>query len=121
MERKYFPRSEHQLIALQPIIEDQLFLGRKYEDLFDQFEILLALVFADLKPSQHGHHWGPPGRFAYKERAIGGEKPFTAFVEMVRAGGWRGFAAGFFNGSVARFDAVTNDYAALLKEVGPVF
>ena len=39
MDRKYVPRSEHQLVALQHVVEDQLFLGRSYQDLFDQFEI----------------------------------------------------------------------------------
>ena len=39
MANRYVPRSEHQLAALQPIVEDHLFLGRSYQDLFDQFEI----------------------------------------------------------------------------------
>lgn len=35
MERKYVPRSEHIFKRLQPVLEDQLFLGRSYESLFD--------------------------------------------------------------------------------------
>ena len=103
MAQKYVPRSEHQLVALQPVVEDQLFLGRGYQDLFDQFEIMLALVHADLKPGVNTPYCGPPGRFAYEERnVLGGGKPFTAFVKSVRARGqaWPGFAAGFFSGSV---------------------
>jgi hypothetical protein len=123
MDRKYVPRSEHQLVALQPIVEDQLFLGRSYQDLFDQFEIMLALVYADLKPGAFSPYWGPPGRFAYEERSLIGRKPFTAFVESVRAQGqaWPGFAAGFFNGSLTRFEEVAQGYATLIQEIGPVF
>jgi hypothetical protein len=124
MAQKYVPRSEHQLVALQPIVEDQLFLGQSYEDLFDQFEIMLALVYADLNPSSFHPYWGPPGRFAYKERSVfGGGKPFTAFVESVRAQGqaWPGFAAGFFRGSPARFEEVALGYSVLIEKIGPVF
>jgi hypothetical protein len=124
MAQKYVPRSEHQLAALQPIIEDQLFLGLRYEDLFDQFEIMLALVYADLSPGGFTQYWGPPGRFAYEERSILGRgKPFSAFVEAVHAQGqtWPGFAAGFFNGSLARFDELAQGYAALIRTIGPVF
>jgi hypothetical protein len=124
MAQKYVPRSEHHLVALQPIVEDQLFLGRGYQDLFDQFEIMLALVHADLGPDGLTRYWGPPGRFAYEERSILGRgKPFTAFFESVRAQGqaWPGFSVGFFNGSLARFEEVAQGYAALIKTIGPVF
>ena len=124
MAQKYVPRSEHQLAALQPIVEDQLFLRRNYQDLFDQFEIMLALVHADLRPGGFSPFWGPPGRFAYEERSLlGGRKPFAAFVESVRAQGqaWPGLAVGFFNGSLSRFEEVALGYAALIEKVGPVF
>ncbi|UNC15905.1 caspase family protein [Acidiphilium multivorum] len=124
LEQKYVPRSEHQLRTLQPIVEDQLFLGLRYEDLFDQFEIMLALVCADLAPPGHTAYWGPPGRFAYLERSlISGIKPFSTFVETVRTQGqsWPGFAAGFFNGSLTRFEEVAQGYAELINTIGPVF
>jgi uncharacterized caspase-like protein len=122
MQNKYVPRSEHQLAALQPIIEDQLFLGRSYEELFDQFEIMLALVYGDLNGGTISPFWGPPGRFAYKERSIfSGEKPFTAFVGAVKAQGdeWPGFAVGFFGGSMSRFQEVTDGYAKLIASINP--
>ncbi len=123
-ERKYVPRSEHLLVTLQPIIEDLLFLGRGYEELFDQFEIMLALVYADQKPGFTSRFWGPPGRFAYKERSFLGEgKPFTGFVNAVLKQGqnWPGFSAGFFNGSLDRFKEVAQGYAELIEKAGPVF
>ena len=120
MAKEYLPRSEHQLAALQPIIEDQLFLGRSYEELFDRFEIMLALVHGDVNGGTLSPFWGPPGRFAYKERSrFSGEKPFTAFVNTVKARGqaWQGFSVGFFGGSISRFEEVTQGYAKLIANI----
>ena len=61
-DRHYVPRSEHLHARQQPLLEDLLFLGRTYDRHFDRFEILLALTYAD----ETEHHWGPPGRFAWK-------------------------------------------------------
>ncbi len=124
MAERYVPRSEHQLTALQPLVEDQLFLGGRYEEMYDQFEIMLALVHADVRGGGFTKFWGPPGRFAYEERSVlGGGKPFTAFVTAVRAQGqaWPGFAAGFFNGSLERFEEVVQGYEELMQKIGPVF
>jgi hypothetical protein len=122
MDRKYVPRSEHMFKKLQPVLEDQLLLGRSYEDLFDQFEIMLALVYSDLKyenPQQH--MWGPPGRFAWKERGRGGGgAPFTKFVADAKAKGqnWEALKQGFFRGSAERFAQVADAYAALIGRFG---
>jgi uncharacterized caspase-like protein len=119
MQNKYVPRSQHQFTALQPIIEDQLFLGRSYEELFDQFEVMLALVHGDVKGG-FDQFWGPPGRFAYKERSIASdEKTFTAFVNSVKAQGqaWPAFSARFFGGSFSRFEEVSQGYARLIATI----
>jgi hypothetical protein len=120
MKDKYVPRSEHQIQALQPVIEDQLFLGRTYEEFFDQFEIMLALVHGDVNGGTISPFWGPPGRFAYKERSpISGQKPFTAFVSSVKDQGqaWPGFNAGFFGGSISRFNEVAAGYMKLIASL----
>jgi uncharacterized caspase-like protein len=56
-ERHYVPRSEHLYTNLQPVLEDILFLGKSYEQLFDYFEILFAIVYAHKSQGD----WGPPG------------------------------------------------------------
>ncbi len=117
MSNKYMPRSEHQLEALQPSIEDQLFLGQRYEELFNQFEIMLALVHGDVKGGITSPFWGPPGRFVYKERSmLSVERPFSSFVAAVKAQGdaWPGFSAGLFGSSIARFGEVSQSYANLI-------
>ena len=69
-ERFYVPKSEYLYKALQPILDDLLFLGNSYESIFDRFEAFLALVYADLDSDEKDRVWGPPGRFAYKHRDL---------------------------------------------------
>jgi len=119
-ERQYTPRSEHMFAALQPVIEDQLFVGRRYEEYFDRFEIILALSYGNMHTGLTSPFWGPPGRFAWKERNdISRQKPFSTFVEQAKAQGqkWPALKAGFFNGSAARFAEVADGYAQLIQRL----
>lgn len=102
-ENKYTPQSELLFVRMQPIIEDVLFLGERYEDLFDRFEMFYALSYADVTNDD----WGHPGRFGwkYRNRFHDGEDPFTALMkEAEKSGGtWRPVAAGMFQGSQPHF------------------
>ena len=70
-ERKHFPASEWLFEAcretLRPLIPDDT----DYERLFDLFEIIRSLVYADIdcggQVGKDGERlWGPPGRFVWK-------------------------------------------------------
>jgi hypothetical protein len=121
MEKKYVPRSEHIYKKLQSALEDQLFLGRSYDTLFDDFEIFLALTFADFRDEDvKAHIWGPPGRFAWKERGrFSDERVYTKFVERAKARGehWEPLRAGFFHSSSKRFSEVADAYQNLLARI----
>jgi hypothetical protein len=121
MNQRYVPRSDHLHQKLQPLIDDQFFLGRKYEELFDEFEMMLALTFADLRDDDPNQHvWGPPGRFAWKERGVRSQDPvFTKFVNRVEALGqnWEPLQFGFFRGSAGRFATVADAYKKLLARI----
>jgi hypothetical protein len=121
MERKYVPRSEHIFKKLQPVLEDQLFLGRSYDSLFDQFEIMLALSFSNLRDDDPNIHvWGPPGRFAWKERGRSSNDPaYTNFVNaaMEQKEQWKALHAGFFKGSAKRFAEIAIAYGRLLSQI----
>lgn len=98
-ERLYAPRSEHMLTVLQPVVEDRLYLGRRYEELYDRFEIMTALSFGNIYTGITAF-WGPPGRFAWKGSSpFSDQKPFTAFVADAKNQGdnWPALKAGFFN------------------------
>lgn len=65
-EKQYVPRSEYFYKLLQPRLDDWLYLGRDYEQIFDRFEVLFALVHADILSKGGGRIWGPIGRFGWK-------------------------------------------------------
>lgn len=121
-ERNYAPRSEYLFKAIQPAIEDLLFLGRSYEELFDRFEIFYALTYADSEDQKGHHFWGPPGRFGWKAASRGRSgNPYAALIEEAdRAGdAWAPLHSGFFGGSIARFKQVAQKYEAeLLSRLG---
>lgn len=114
-ERKYVPRSEHLFKTLQPILEDILFLGRGYESLFDIFEVLFALVYADVAKRD----WGPPGRFGWKYERGHGENPFNQVVEEAEKEkeNWGPLRAGLFEGSLEKFLKGAEAYRELLKKL----
>jgi hypothetical protein len=109
-ERHFAPRSEYMFGSVQPQIEDLLFLGSSYEMLFDRFEVLYALVCADLRQKELGPLWGPPGRFGWKYIRDGG--PFDRLVSEAKAqvNSWAPLKAGLFSGSAERFVEIANEY-----------
>lgn len=116
-ERFYVPKSEYLFKALQPVLDDLLFLGNSYESMFDRFETFLALVYADLDSDERDRVWGPPGRFAYKHRDRGNDS--GAYFEVVNEAktqgeNWAPLKAGFFKGSYERFQKISNDYEKLI-------
>lgn len=114
------PKNEYIFKALQPVIDDLLFLGNSYEAIFDKFETFLALVYADLNSKEDGRVWGPPGRFAYKHRDRGGEgSPFFELVTEAKNKGdnWAPLQAGFFGGSLERFNKISTEYEELISRL----
>jgi hypothetical protein len=118
-ERYYVPRSEYLFKALQPVIDDTLFLGRSYEQLFDRFEVLYTLTYADLDYDEGPEVWGPLGRFAWKYSDSPNANPFvsiTAEAERAREN-WAPLRAGLFKGSYERFSQIADGYRGFLNEL----
>ena len=113
-ERYYAPESEYLFKAIQPSLEDVLTLGSSYERLFDAFEVLLALVFADIFEKSRGAVVGPVGRFGWKYCGglPGPKNPFwqvTTDAEKKKAE-WPPLRAGLFSGSYDRFKDVSERF-----------
>lgn len=91
------PRSEHLFATLQRPLEDALYLGSSYEELFDEFEILLALLYA-MHDGRSGD-WAPAGRFGWKHRR--GGDPYGHMVKDIQQQGdaWPPIRAGLFASS----------------------
>jgi hypothetical protein len=81
---------------------------------------MLALTYADLRDADvKTRVWGPPGRFAWKERGIAEDLVYTRFVNAAKSQGeqWGPLQVGFFNRSSKRFADVADAYGQLLKQV----
>jgi uncharacterized caspase-like protein len=113
-DRHYVPRSEHLFKVLQPILEDMLFLGKSYEHVFDQFEVFLALAYADATDKD----WAPTGRFGWKHR-LHGSSPFSDVIAEVQQEGKDSpvLKAGLFRGSMERLLKASEGYGALLNKL----
>jgi Caspase domain len=119
-EKQYTPRSEYVFKTLQPLLEDLLYLGRAYEDLFDRYEVFVALVHADLESAAGRRFWGPPGRFAWKVSRDDGDDPLQRVIREARDVGndWAPLRAGLFGGSSLRFLEVAEQYRGLIVKLG---
>ena len=115
-DRDRYPRGEHLLAILREPLDRLLFLGAGFESLFDRFEVLLALAFADLRdPNGEGDVWGPFGRFVYKQRRS--NSPMNTLIEEATAAGssWPLLASGLFGGQSSRFARVAETYRQLIN------
>lgn len=118
-EHQYVPRSEYLFKFLQPILDDLLFLGRDYEQDFDRFEVLLALVHADLEEEQSHSAWGPIGRFGWKfhHYDVNPLKDIIADANRHKEA-WGPLKAGLFGGEYTRFEKIAGEYSRLIAGLG---
>jgi hypothetical protein len=119
-ERQYVPKSEYLFKILQPILDDLIFLGTSYEEMFDRFEIFQALVYADLLERKHGRIWGPLGRFAWKHGRRSREfSPYTKLLLEAQSqqDNWPPLKIGFFGGSYSRFESIAKQYEELISRL----
>lgn len=117
-ERHYVPLSEYLYKALQPELENLLAFGRRYEQFFDEFEVLYALVHADRSEAARSQRsddeplpvWGPVGRFAWKQQRDGGG-PFTevTVAAQEQQDDWPPISAGLFR-SYEQFQRTSEAY-----------
>lgn len=116
-ERQYVPMSEYLYKKLQPKLDDTFFIGKNYEDAFDTFEMLFALVVADIRTLKDRGTWGPIGRFGWKRRRW--NDPLEKLVTQARQhkGEWPPLKAGMFGGSFERFDNVATAFMDRLKNI----
>ncbi|HKS36963.1 MAG TPA: caspase family protein, partial [Verrucomicrobiae bacterium] len=116
-ERFFVPRSEYLFKLLQPELDDDLFLGKEYEVVFDRFEMVLALFIAVGRKRLDRHLWGPVGRFGWKMSSrIRGTNPFTELLQEAEQSkeNWPPFKAGLFGSDLELFMKTAADYEKLI-------
>ena len=79
----------------------------RYEECFDRFEYLYALVYADMRLRERQQFGYPVGRYGWRRRSYG----FNVLKEIeaesdVQGASWPPLKAGLFGGSFERFDAI---------------
>lgn len=116
-ERYYAPRSEYLLKLLQPELDDDLFLGKEYEFIFDRFEVLLALSNATNRKKNDHSIWGPVGRFGWKYgHGVGRVNPLSDIIQQAKDEGqkWPPFRAGLFGSDYELFISAADEYAKII-------
>lgn len=118
-EKKYTPMSDYLFKQLQPLVDNLFFLGKGYEPIFDEFEVLYALVVVDLNLQSEYGLWGPVGRFGWKfSSRIAGNSPFTKLILEAESlkDQWPPVKAGMFGGSYERFNKAANSFKENILE-----
>ncbi len=118
-EQHYTPLSDYLFKLLQPSLDDILFIGNNYENSFDEFEVLLALVAADLWQRDEGHMWAPIGRFGWKRSRHVSNDPLSRVISAAREQGmnWEPIRQGLFGGDLQRFTEVAEAFQAKVSQL----
>jgi SIR2-like domain len=117
MATHFTPLSEHLFKVLRDPLRDFVSDDRRYENAFDRFEYLLALIHADLK--NRPGSWKPMGCFGWRHR-FEAERHVSAelAVEAEQKGkGWEPLAAGLFGGSAERFKELNGELQATIRNL----
>ncbi|MEI7770246.1 MAG: SIR2 family protein [Chloroflexales bacterium] len=118
MERHYTPVSDWLFTVLRASLASYITDDHTYTCLFDRFEYLLALVYADIEEqAEHRqHYWGPVGSFAWRDRHQPQYGIAIAVQKELEAQGaeWPLLQAGLFGGSLERLQAVKIGFDALI-------
>ena len=108
-DRHHTPQSEYLFKTLQPVLDDLLLLGGSYDQLFDHYEILRTLMYADLTDGGRG----PIGRFGWKHTSqMSDGSPYASLRTEAdqNRDQWGPITAGLFRGSYERFNQVATKF-----------
>jgi hypothetical protein len=121
-KQQYAPFSEYLFKFLQPICDELLFVGTEYGELFDRFEVFLALQYAHEKLpmtlDSNERVWGPVGRFGWKQHRS--SSPIKQIQDEANREGpiWEPLQVGFFGGSLDRFNELANGLQTTISKYG---
>ena len=113
-EKHYVPRSEYMFKRLQPLLEDIVFLGNSYEQIFDSYELFQMFVNADLADRD----WGLIGRFGWKHSEEM-DSVVAGFIDDAKKQGnkWPPIQAGLFRANSNRFVEVSERLLQMLDKL----
>lgn len=108
LDNSYTPVSSRLCMTLLPSLAEYVPDKTEFDEVFDRFEILFALVCADLSSkTENGGLWTPPGRFAWRRHYHPAMDEFARWSES-EGDQWVLLRAGFFDGSRERYRVLWN-------------
>jgi len=111
------PLSRRLFDVLRDKVDGLVFDDAAYEMVFDRFECLLGLVFADLTRGEGESVWAPVGRFSWRAR-YGGGIWIAVGAELDKQGErWPLLRGGAFDGSADRMRASATAYFTHAQKV----
>jgi hypothetical protein len=105
-QQTHTPLNNRLFDVLREPLRDAIPSDEKYEEAFDLFEYLLALVYVDSQQADGISAWFPVGRFGWRSRWRSTPAVVERLTREIEALGeqWTGIAVGLF-GSLARCQA----------------
>lgn len=120
MGERATPVNDHLYESLRSVFKDYLPSDEEYQLVFDRFEYLLGVVFADTNRKQVGSGWGGPhGRFIWKDYHDPKDHPSLWCSHELEAHGsdFPLLKAGAFGGSVDQMKTALDKYNVFLVGV----
>lgn len=117
-ERNFTPMSEYLLKTIQPKLDDTLFIGKSYEQAFDDFEVLFYLSLADYRYQREEFLSNSVGRFGWKAKRSNNH-PLKQLLDAAakEKTNWPPLKAGLFGGDLVRFQKITNAYFNCVENI----
>jgi hypothetical protein len=107
LDRHHTPCSDRLFDALQPLLDELLFLGSDYERAFDRFEMVYGFEYA----YQSDREWGPIGRFGWKGVRSDSSPLLNLLKEIEVANDtWPPVAAGLCGGSIEKVKVIAGAF-----------
>lgn len=115
MQNLLSPLSEYLYKLLREPLKEYIHQDVHYQECFERFEYLLALIHADLHQKQYNQIWGPIGRFGWRGRGVLRLDPPPIIkeieAEVSKAGEhWPLLKSGLFDASLERFQTIKKDF-----------
>ncbi len=119
---KNTPLSDYLYDLLREPLKEYLPLDIRYQECFDRFEYLLALVHADLMDKKEGHLWAPIGCFIWRGRRFYRTDIPPIMKELESEVATAGenlplLKAGLFAGSLERFHQIKTAFDTMVIDV----
>jgi hypothetical protein len=122
LEQHHTPTSDRLFEVVRPPLRELIPDDRRFIDLFDRFEYLLALVHADVRQQVDSYSsvWGPVGQFGWRYRHQISKGPAGMLATEIEAAGqaWAPLQAGLFGGSLEQAQKIKVAFDERLSRFG---